>query len=446
VSVARRRSKFLVLLVAIAGLALALSACAFFKEKSLSVSQPGGIGAARVHFVLCTEPSGTTCEPNEKNEPPEGNETIQYLIGIAVPRGAAPPSTFTAQPITSGTQPITFTRNDQVASEMAAASAKLAEAELPPEEGAEEIKPWPPAGLEGFGYLSNPVEEEEGSLDEWAVDAEFGLPVPSDGSPFTGPFSAATAEGARQVSPGHPADSSVHCWRFEGGFEEGEAFCGPTVEEVQAGTSDLKIAAPPTAPVFVGGKATLPFSLNFGSTAASAPTFNVTATATLPGAGVTVSSPSFTPPAVDPGTHRSSGGETITVAVPPTAKPGLYEVTVSAKTPQGGTATQVAKFEVTKPKLKIGKAKLNKHNGTAKLSIGVPSAGTLTVSGKGIAKVKRSAKGPKTLKVTIKAKGKAKKTLTSTGNAKVKAKIAFQPSNGAAVTKKKSITLKKKLG
>jgi hypothetical protein len=238
----------------------------------------------------------------------------------------------------------------------------------------------------------------------------------------------------------------VHCLQSGGTLENGEALCSPTtLEEGQAGTSDLRIGAPPTASIFVGGTEALPFSLNFASTAASLPSFNVTAASTLPGAVVTVSSPSFTPPAVDPGTHRSGGSETVTVAVPKNAQPGIYEVTVTATTPQGGAASQVAKFEVKKPKLKIGKVKLNKKNGTAKLSIGVPSAGILTVSGKGIAKVKRSAKGPKTIKVTVKAKGKAKKTLGSTGKAKVKAKIAFKPSNGAAVTKTKSITLKKKL-
>lgn len=437
-SAVRRRSKFLVLLVAVAGLALVLSACAFFKEGSLSVSQPAGIGAAHVHFVLCTEPEGSKCEPNEEKG------TIQYLIGIAVPPGATAPVTFTAQPITSGSRPITFTRNDQVASEMAAASAKLAAAELPPEAG--EIKPWPPAGLEGIGYLSTPVEEEEGSLEEWAVDAEFGLPAPSDGSPFTGPFAAATAEGAREVSSEHPSSAPVHCFRFEGSAGKGEAICSPTVEEAQVGTSDLKIAAPPTTPVFVGGNATLPFGLNFGSTAPTSPSFTLGASSNLPGAAVALSSPTFTPPAPDPSTHRSSGSDTATMAIPKTAKPGVYEVTLTAKTAQGGTATQVAKIEVTKPKLKLGKVKLNKKNGTAKLSVGVPSAGTLTVSGKTIVKAKRSAKGPKTIKVTIKAKGKAKKTLASTGKAKVKAKVVFKPTDGAAVTKTKSITLKKKLG
>jgi hypothetical protein len=443
VSDVRRRSKFLVLAVAVAGLALALSACASFKEGSLSVTQPKGIGAAHVHFILCTEPEGSTCQPNQEHEPPEPNETLQYLIGIAVPQGAAAPATFTAQPITPGTQPITFTRNDQVASEIAASSAKLAEAELPP--GSEPVKPWPPAGLEGIGYLSAPVEEEEGSLDEWGVDAEFGLPVPSDGSPFTGPFIAATAEGSREVDSEHPADAPVHCFRAEEeGLDPSYAFCTATVEEAQVGTSDLKIAAPATASVFVGGKAALQFAMNFASTAGT-PTFNVTAGSSLPGATVAVSAPSFTPAAPDASTHRSTGSDTVTVPVPKTAAPGLYDVTITATTPHGGTATQVAKIEVTKPKLKVGKVKLNKRNGTAKLSVGVPSAGTLTASGKGIVKAQRKATGPKTLKLPIKAKGKAKKKLNATGKAKVKAKLVFKPENGAPVTKTKAIVLKKKL-
>jgi hypothetical protein len=443
VPVLRRFSKPLVALVALAVLALTLSACAFLKEGSLGVSQPGGIGAARVHFVLCSLDKEFNCGPNESQV---FGENLQYLVGIAAPKGSSAPATFTAQPTTPGAQPIVFNRNDQVAAEMAASSAKLAATELGEKEG---FRPWPPTGLEGFGYLSAPVQDQKGPAAEWSIDAEFGLPTAADGSPFTGPFATGLDMAAREVSPAHPADSPPKCADFEGeefNPESGEAICLFTLEEAQAGTSDLKIAAPPTSPVYVGGKATLSFGLNFGSTAPTAPGFSLAATSTLPGATVALSSPTFTPPAVDSGTHRSSGSDTATVTVPSTTKPGVYEVTLTAKTAQGGTASQVAKIEVTKPKLKIGKVKLNKKNGTAKLSIGVPAAGTLTVSGKGIVKVQRKPTGPATVKVTIKAKGKAKKKLASTGKAKVKAKIVFKPSNGVSVTKTKSITLKKKLG
>jgi hypothetical protein len=437
----RRLSKPLVVLVALAVLVLALSACAFIKPGSLSVSQPGGIGAARVHFVLCTIDEKGNCGPNE---PKVFGENIQYMLGIAVPKGAVAPATLTAQPTTPGAGPIVFNRNDQVAAEMAAASAKLAATELGEEEG---FRPWPPAGLEGVGYLSAPVQDQKGPAEEWSVDADFGLPAAADGSAFNGPFATALDMAVREITPEHSADEPVHCWNFEEEFkkENGEAICLFTVEEAEVGTSDLKIAAPPTTPVYVGGTATLPFGLNFASTAPSSPSFTLGATTTLPGATAALSSSTFTPPAVDPGTHRSSGSDTATVTVPSTTTPGTYEVTLTAKTAQGASVSRVARIEVTKPKLKLGKVKLNKKNGTAKLPIGVPSAGTLTVSGKAIAKVQRKPTGPTTLKVTIKAKGKAKKKLSSTGKAKAKAKIVFQPSNGAAVTVTKKITLKKKL-
>ena len=119
----------------------------------------------RVHFNLCTI-GGSFCGPNEENE------SIQYLAGIAAPPGSVPPASFTATPIGSGT-PIVFTRNEEVAPEIAASSVVLqktiSEATNPEEkEEAEELKPmigeaWPPAGTQGFGYLSTPVQEVENS-------------------------------------------------------------------------------------------------------------------------------------------------------------------------------------------------------------------------------------------------------------------------------------------
>src|SRR6476659_4113001 len=110
----RRPAKPLIALVALAGLVLVVSGCAFFKPNSLTVTQPGGIGSARVHFVLCTN-SIPNCQPEEDEE------TFQYLLGIAVPPGATPPQTITAAPLNGGA-PITFTLNEEVANEMAAAS------------------------------------------------------------------------------------------------------------------------------------------------------------------------------------------------------------------------------------------------------------------------------------------------------------------------------------
>lgn len=135
------------------------------------------------------------------------------------------------------------------------------------------------------------------------------------------------------------------------------------------------------------------------------------------------------------------------MTVPKNARPGTYDVTLTAKTAQGATVSQVAKLKVSKAKLSLGGAKLNKTKGIATLSVKIPGAGTVTATGNGIAKVKKpakKAKKPKRLKLTIKAKGKAKKQLAEEGTAKVTAKITFKPLSGTPVTKTKKITLKRR--
>jgi len=103
--------------------------------------------------------------------------------------------------------------------------------------------------------------------------------------------------------------------------------------------------------------------------------------------------------------------------------------------------TQVAKLKVTKPKLKLGATKLDKAKGTATLEVKVPGAGSVTVSGKDVVKTKRSAKGAKKLKLTIRPRGNAKTALLQTGSAKVKAKLTFKPKSGSSVAKTKTIVL-----
>lgn len=435
----RRPTKPLVLLLAFVGLALSLSACTYYKANSLTLSQPAAIGSARVHFAICTEPEGSTCNP------PEETEQVQLLVGIAVTPGSVPPATLTALPVGGGA-PLTFTRNDEVSNEIAASSGNLEKFAKELEETGEGTTKWPPAGLQGVGYLSAPFQETEGVTQEWTVDAEFGLPVPADGNPFPGPFGTALAFGQRLVSPSQSSSRPVRCFRFEEAPNESESFCAGTSGQGQIGTSDLKIAAPEQASSFLGGQAKLSFPFNFATTASPAPSFGLSATSTLPKAKFSLASPTFVPGAPDPTTHRSpTANQTVTVTVPKNAKPGTYDVTLTASTPQGGLVSQVAKLKVTKQKLSLGGVKLNKRKGTATLSVKIPGAGTLTATGKGIAKAKKSAKQatkPKRLKLTIKAKGKAKKQLAEEGRAKVSAKITFKPLSGTPVTKTKRITLK----
>lgn len=443
----RRVAKPIVALIATAALGLVIAGCANIKAGSLAGSQPGGVGSVRVHFVLCTVGKTEPCGATEKNE------TLQYLVGIAVPAGSTPPANFTAVPLKGGS-PIAFTRSDEVASEMAAAAASLqklfegAGTQKEKEEAAA-LKtvlggPWPPSGTQGVGYISAPVTEAEGANLEWSVDADFGLPAGSGSSPYTGPFGAAIAYGFREVGK-LPASRPVHCIRFEGGVksEEGDAFCGGTVQQAQIGTSDLKIAAPKkTAQAFVGGSGQVNFPLNFASTAGSVPTFSLSATTTAKGGKTKLTSKTFAPGAINASTHLApTGTGKVTVSVPRSIKPGTYNVSLTATASQGGSVTGTAKLKVVKPKLKLSVGKINAANGTTILKVKVPGAGKLTVGGKGVVKVTKKTKKAKTLKVTIKPNAATSALLSRVGSAQVKVKATFKPTSGISVSKTKAVVL-----
>ncbi|HWO82307.1 MAG TPA: hypothetical protein VNM38_00775 [Solirubrobacterales bacterium] len=420
-----RFAKPVLVALALAVLAVAISACAIFKEGSLQLSQPGGLGSVRVHFALCTGGENSPeCHQNEEAG------ASQYMLGIAVPPGWSPPATITAQPVDGG-QPIVYSRNDEVAKEIAE------------EPGANPDKPWPPAGTEGIGYLSATFAEETGASREWTVDLDLPLPAAADGGSSSPQFKAAIATGWRGVDGTHPADRPVACIELEPGPEpDSSAWCEVN-EEGELGTSDLKIGAPALAAVFIGGKAEIAFPFDFASTGSPPPGFGLAAASTLANATLKLSSSTFEPGPANPDTHRSpAGSRSVTVAVPKNAKPGVYDVTLTATTGAGDSVSQTAKLKVTKPTLKLGGVKLNKARGTATLAVKVPGAGTLTVAGKGLVKAKKKAKKAKKLKITVKAKGASKAQLEQLGKLKVKAKLTFKPTSGVAAKKTKSITLK----
>jgi hypothetical protein len=124
---------------------------------------------------------------------------------------------------------------------------------------------------------------------------------------------------------------------------------------------------------------------------------------------------------------------------------GAYELVPTTACASSATAPPAP---VTPPsnRFTIGKLVRNTKKGTAKLSISVPDAGALTLSGKGVKKVSRSAKGAATLSLPIVATGKAKAQLAAKGKAKLKLTLRFSPSGGSAATQVKKVTLIKKHG
>ena len=96
--------------------------------------------------------------------------------------------------------------------------------------------------------------------------------------------------------------------------------------------------------------------------------------------------------------------------------------------------------------ISLGKPRLNKKKGTAKLPITVPSPGTLVITGNGVLWQIQRPTAPGTVEMVVMSKGQKKKQLSATGNVKVKATITFRPTGGTANSTSKTMVLKKRLG
>jgi hypothetical protein len=105
----------------------------------------------------------------------------------------------------------------------------------------------------------------------------------------------------------------------------------------------------------------------------------------------------------------------------------------------------------------FGRLKRNATRGTAVLPVTVPGAGTLSLSGRGVARQQASTSraasaGPRavtsasTVKLEVKGKGKKKKTLNETGKVKLNLAITYSPAGGNyPTTRSMKVKLKKKL-
>jgi hypothetical protein len=119
-----------------------------------------------------------------------------------------------------------------------------------------------------------------------------------------------------------------------------------------------------------------------------------------------------------------------------------------------GTTAPYAPPPATEPsnQFSFGGVKLNKHMGTATLSVNVPGPGTLSVTGNNVkprplgrgASVSKTVTAAGTVKLLIEAKGKAKKKLEKTARAKVKVKVTYTPTGGSSNAQSEGVKLIKK--
>ena len=423
-SAIRNHRKSAFALAAAAVLVLALSGCALFKVGSLRLAQPEGIGPVSVHFELCTKGLEDPCIAN----PTEGQS--QYMLGIAIPKGAGAPQTLRAESLNSGAG-IAFARNEEVTQAINEVSQS------------QNAQPWPPPGMDAAGYLSSVFNEEPSGVREWAINAILALP--GGASPFAGPFKVVVVAGWRRVDATHSAGRTVNCYEPVGA-EDASAICAPG-EEKELGTADLRIAAhQPVTRVFVGGRVPVPFDFDFASTAATQPTFLFSPGSSLPGAILTPVTAGFATGPLPADTHRIGSSGAVTVQAPDDAQPGTYDVTLTGTAPGGAATSAVAKLQVVEPTIGVGRPKLNRKRGTALLPVTVPDGGILTLKGRAVRSLQRRPPGAQTLRIPIKARGKAKDRLARTGRARVLALLEYRPVPGVPVTVRKAIVLRQALG
>jgi hypothetical protein len=132
--------------------------------------------------------------------------------------------------------------------------------------------------------------------------------------------------------------------------------------------------------------------------------------------------------------------------------PGTYFFSTSQSSPwsQGGNPMTDIVFAVfVKPSnaFTLGGIQRNKKKGTASLTVSVPYAGDLALSGKGVkaagATQAVAVTAPGNVKLLIKAKGKKRKTLNETGKVRVRPNITYTPTGGDPSSQSKSLKLKK---
>jgi hypothetical protein len=136
----------------------------------------------------------------------------------------------------------------------------------------------------------------------------------------------------------------------------------------------------------------------------------------------------------------AAGNSVVELFSPPITDGGAE---LSPQASPGGVLDMNAVIEPTNT-FAVGKVARNKSKGTATVSVTVPNAGALVVSGEGVKRASKSATAPGVVELKIRAKGKKLRTLNKTGKVKVAAKVTFTPSGGSPAARSKKLLLKKK--
>lgn len=196
----------------------------------------------------------------------------------------------------------------------------------------------------------------------------------------------------------------------------------------------------PQMPVALPGPSAIDLYLTVDpATETVQPSFTVT-TAGVTGPRATVGGPEPIPGSWLSGTSALAGGIISTSIGPAPAFAATWDFFEIVAEPAPKPPDQPSPPPVVSNSFSLGKPKLNKKLGTAKLPVTIPGPGTLILSDKTVVRQQKTSAAAGTVNLLVKARGR--KELLATGKVRVNVKVTFTPPGGTANSKSKTLILK----
>ena len=304
---------------AVAGVATLASGCVAVSGFPGIIGQPEVVGDVEAPFTVCA--SGSTNCSNGFSGLTAIDGSGQLLVGLQTRDDVELPAT-----LTSVSPAVTFVPSPTYAAEL------------------QRLSPAPP-GTRWTGYISPTLTYATASGPK-TVSPKIVLKLRrgADGSPFKGPLQTIIFVGSRLVPPSAPGASPtrpVTCGSALRTVNTADTtICEDSFGSFGIPTRDLGVLAAGAQTAVQGELASFSFPVRFAGAASPQANFSLTASATLPGALFAVTPDTYLPP-----TDGSTQAR-VAIGVPAGARPGIYDVTLTARLGNGQARSATSKLTV----------------------------------------------------------------------------------------------------
>ena len=315
--------------LAVAALALALvpllAGCVVFGGVSLGPQQDI-IGPYQTEFTACASGSAG-CSNLGNSGAPALSGTGQILVAIRIQDTTSIPVPLTS----TGPEALVFSPSPSYAAEL------------------QRLAPAAP-GTHWIGLISQETNYSTTSGPQrFTLKIPYALTRGLDGAPFQGPIMSEGYVGGRVVTPAAPATRPVVCGPSLTSLYDEDPSATNDVWVIchdslfigfSAAVEDLGVLSGAAGSGAQGELAAMPFTLRWNGFQASQAPFRLTATTALAGASVAVTPETLVPPA------NSTTKAVVAVGIPPGARPGSYDLTLSARLANGQSRSAVGRLTV----------------------------------------------------------------------------------------------------